>query len=74
MTYKIELKDDVAGEIGEAIHHEDHSLSSESYHYEHGTVLEVAPYDTDSSDWHIFTDLQSGHRFKVQPDQYEAVS
>ena len=70
MTYKIEIKDDVVGEIGEAIQHEDHLLSSESYYFNRGSILEVAAYDTENSNWHIFTDLDSGHRFKLHPDQY----
>jgi len=73
MTYKIEIKEDVAGEIGEAIQHEDHSLSAESYHFCHGEVLTVASYDTESPEYHIFTDLESGHRFKIHPEQYQRV-
>ena len=74
MTYKIEIKDDVVGEIGEAIQHEDHSLSAESYHFNVGEVLTVASYDTENPNYHIFTDLESGHRFKIHPGQYQRVN
>lgn len=74
MTYKIEIKDDVVGEIGEAIRHEDHSLSAESYHFNTGEVLTVASYNTEHDDYHIFTDLETGHRFKIHPEQYVRVS
>ena len=73
MTYKIKIEDDVVGEIGEAIQHENHTLSSESYHYNRGTILEVAEFDTHNENYHIFTDLDSGHRFKIHPQQYSAV-
>lgn len=75
MIYKIELKEEVTGELGEAIQHEDHGFESECYHFDQGSVLEVASYDTkEDSHWHIFTDLDSGHRFKVEPDKYVTVS
>jgi hypothetical protein len=70
MSYKIKIVDDVVGEIGEAIQHENHSLSSESYFFAKGSVIEVAEYDTLSDNYHIFTDLDSGHRFKIHPSQY----
>jgi hypothetical protein len=73
MTYKIEIKEDVVGEIGEAIQHPDHALSAESYSFNVGKVLTVASYDTESPTYHIFTDLDSGHRFKIQPNQYARV-
>ncbi|MFW6353534.1 MAG: hypothetical protein ACOC3I_04015 [Verrucomicrobiota bacterium] len=60
----------IGGEIGEAIQHEDHRLSAESYHFNTGEVLTVASYDTESTNYHIFTDLESGHRFKIHPNQY----
>lgn len=74
MTYKIEIKDDVVGEIGEAIQHEDHFFSAESYHFNVGEVLTVASYDTENPNYHIFTDLESGHRFKIHPSQYQMVN
>jgi len=74
MTYKIKIEEDVVGEIGEAIQHENHSLSSESYHYNAGMILEVAEYDTRSDHYHIFTDLETGHRFKIHPQQYSCIS
>jgi hypothetical protein len=73
MSYKIRIEDDVVGEIGEAVQHENHRLSSESYAFNRGQVLEVAEYDTLSDNYHIFTDLDSGHRFKIHPDQYSLI-
>ncbi len=70
MIYQIEITDDVVGEIGEAIAHEDHSLTAESYHFNRGDILTVASYNTTDPFWHIFTDLDSGHRFKIHPNQY----
>lgn len=74
MTYRIEIKEDIVGEIGEAIQHEDHRLSSESYHFNVGSILTVASYDTESPNYHIFTDLESGHRFKIHPQQYSILN
>jgi len=32
--------------------------------------MEVAVHDTHDEHWHIFTDLDSGHRFKIPPEKY----
>jgi hypothetical protein len=68
---KIEILDHHSGELGEAIQHEDHLFESEEYHYDKGQVLEVAVHDTANVQWHIFTDLDSGHRFKIEPGKYK---
>jgi hypothetical protein len=68
---KIEILDHHSGELGEAIQHEDHLFESEEYHYDKGQVLEVAVHDTANVQWHIFTDLDSGHRFKIEPAKYK---
>ena len=73
MTSKIEILEDVTGELGEAIQHEDHLVESECYHYNRGAVLNVAIHDSSDHPYHIFTDLDSGHRFKVHPQQYRVV-
>jgi hypothetical protein len=70
MHWKIEILENHSGEIGEAIPHADHLFESEEYHYEQGKVLEVAVHKTDNAHWHIFTDLDSGHRFKIPPEKY----
>jgi len=70
MTTKIEILEPHSGEIGEAIRHEDHVFEAEEYHYESGQRLEVAIHDTAAQDFHIFTDLDSGHRFKIPPSKY----
>ncbi len=70
MTTKIEILEPHSGEIGEAIRHEDHVFEAEEYHYECGQRLEVAIHDTAAVDYHIFTDLDSGHRFKIPPAKY----
>lgn len=67
---KIEILDHHNGEIGEAIHHSDHLFEAEEYHYDKGQVLEVFEHDVADENEHIFTDLDSGHRFKIQPDKY----
>lgn len=69
-TFKIEILEHHTGELGEAIQHEDHLAESEYYHYDSGSVLEVAVHDDYHDHWHIFTDLDSGHRFKIEPDKY----
>ena len=69
-TCKIELLEHHNGELGEAIQHEDHIVESECYHYDSGSVLEVAVHDDYHNYWHIFTDLDSGHRFKIEPKKY----
>jgi hypothetical protein len=70
MYWKIELLENHSGELGEAVHNEDHAFESEEYHYDQGKVLEVAVHDTANPSWHIFTDLDSGHRFKIPPAKY----
>jgi len=70
MHWKIEILENHSGEIGEAITHADHLFESEEYHYDQGKVLEVAVHKTDDTAWHIFTDLDSGHRFKIPPAKY----
>jgi hypothetical protein len=70
MNWKIELLDNHTGELGEAIQHEDHLFEAEEYHYDKGKVLEVAVHDANGGPWHIFTDLDSGHRFKIEPAKY----
>lgn len=70
MYWKIELLENHTGELGEAVQHEDHSFGAEEYHYDQGKVLEVAVHDTNGPNWHIFTDMDSGHRFKIPPMKY----
>ena len=70
MTRKIEILEPHSGEIGEAIPHEDHLFEAEEYHYETGQKLEVAVHADQTPDYHIFTDLDSGHRFKIPPTKY----
>jgi hypothetical protein len=48
-------------------------IESEEYHYDRGQVLEVAVHRASDEPWHIFTDLDSGHRFKITPDKYRKV-
>ena len=74
MYWKIELLENHTGELGEAIQHEDHFFESEEYHYDQGRVLEVAVHDTGNPLWHIFTDLDSGHRFKIPPTKYKQLA
>jgi hypothetical protein len=46
----------------------------EEYTYEAGHRIEVAVHDThDTATWHIFTDLDSGHRFKIPPEKYRKI-
>jgi hypothetical protein len=73
MIQKIEILEPHSGEIGEAIQHEDHVFEAEEYHYETGQKLEVAVHNTAAPDWHIFTDLDSGHRFKIPPQKYRTM-
>lgn len=70
MNWRIEILDNHSGELGEAIQHEDHLLEAEEYHYDAGQKLEVAVHDIAHERWHIFTDLDSGHRFKIPPVKY----
>jgi hypothetical protein len=53
--------------------HEDHLFEAEEYHYETGQKLEVAVHNNLDSQWHIFTDLDTGHRFKIPPQKYRRV-
>ena len=69
-TWKIEITDAHSGELGEAILQEDHGFAMEEYTYESGHQLEVAVHDTRDVHWHIFTDLDSGHRIKIPPEKY----
>ena len=74
MNWKIEILEDHSGELGEAIGHEDHLFESEEYHYNQGQVLDVFVHRSDDIQWHIFTDLESGHRFKIQPLKYRHIA
>ncbi len=73
MHWHIEIKEPHSGELGEAIEHEDHVLVASEYHYEPGQKLEVAVHKTDDPHWHIFTDLDSGHRFKIPAEKYARI-
>lgn len=73
MTRKIEILEPHSGEIGEAIQHEDHLFEAEEYHYETGQLIEVAVHNVQDPLWHIFTDLDSGHRFKIPPQKYRVM-
>lgn len=74
MNWKIEITENHTGELGEAIRHEDHLFEAEEYHYDQGQKLEVFVHDTKDSHWHIFTDLDSGHRFKIPPEKYRCMN
>ena len=74
MYWKIEITEPHSGEIGEAIAHEDHVFEAEEYHYESGQKLEVAVHTAEDSHWHIFTDMDSGHRFKIPPEKYRKIA
>jgi hypothetical protein len=69
-TWKIEITEPHSGELGEAILHEDHGFAMEEYTYEAGHMIDVAVHDTQDTQWHIFTDLDSGHRIKIPPQKY----
>lgn len=69
-TWKIEIIEPRSGELGEAILHEDHGFAMKEYAYEVGHEMEVAVHETHDSHWHIFTDLDSGHRSKIPPTKY----
>ncbi|RME72263.1 MAG: hypothetical protein D6781_02545 [Verrucomicrobia bacterium] len=73
MEMKIEILENHSGELGEAVQHEDHLLEAEEYHYDKGQVLQVAVHDTSNEHWHVFTDLDSGHRFKIEPVKYRRI-
>jgi hypothetical protein len=72
-TWKIEIIEPHSGELGEAVIHEDHVFAMEEYSYPAGQKLEVGVHATDHSEWHIFTDFDSGHRFKIPPSKYRRI-
>lgn len=74
MNWKIEITEPHSGELGEAIRHEDHLMAMEEYSYAKGQQLEVFVHDTSDPHWHIFTDLDSGHRIKIPADKYSRVA
>ncbi|MDP1578671.1 MAG: hypothetical protein Q8M02_00225 [Candidatus Didemnitutus sp.] len=74
MTWKIEITEPHSGELGEAIEHADHEFTMEEYSYSEGQILEVFVHKTESAEWHIFTDMDSGHRFKIPPGRYRKVA
>jgi hypothetical protein len=74
MYWKIEIMQPHSGELGEAIVHDDHLFEAEEYHYETGQKLEVAVHSADGTHWHIFTDMDSGHRFKIPPEKYRKIA
>lgn len=75
MTWKIEITEPHSGELGEAIDHADHEFAMEEYSYEQGRVLEVHVHNAaPGAQWHIFTDLDSGHRFKIPPERYRKLA
>lgn len=73
-TWTIEITEPHSGELGEAILHEDHGLIMEEYTYEAGHRLQVAVHDVHDDHWHIFTDFDSGHRFKIPPSKYRMIA
>jgi len=42
----------------------------EEYTYEPGHTMEVVVRNIQDPHWHIFTDLESGHRIKIPPGKY----
>jgi hypothetical protein len=46
----------------------------EEYSYEKGRILDVHVHVADHGPWHIFTDLDSGHRFKIPPERYRKIA
>ena len=70
MYWKIEITEAHSGELGEAVEHEDHVFEAEEYHYEQGQKLDVAVHKVDDPHWHIFTDMDSGHRFTIPATKY----
>ena len=70
MNWKIEITEPHSGELGEAIKHEDHGFAMEEYSYEPGHKMEVYVHDVTDPHWHIFTDLDSGHRVKIPAEKY----
>ena len=73
MTWKIEITEPHSGELGEAVLHEDHDFAMEEYSYNQGQRLDVAVHDVHDEHWHIFTDFDSGHRFKIPPSKYRRI-
>ncbi|PTX97813.1 hypothetical protein [Opitutus sp. ER46] len=73
-TWKIEITEPHSGELGEAVLHEDHGFAFEEYTYETGHRMDVAVHDVHDPHWHIFTDLDSGHRIKIPPEKYRMIS
>ncbi len=74
MNWKIEILEEHSGELGEAIEHADHGFAMEEYTFERGKVLEVYVHNANHGSWHIFTDLDSGHRFKIPPERYRKLA
>jgi hypothetical protein len=75
MTWKIEITEPHSGELGEAIDHADHEFAMEEYSYEQGRILEVYVHSAaEGAQWHIFTDMDAGHRFKIPPERYRKVA
>jgi hypothetical protein len=74
MNWKIEILEEHSGELGEAIEHADHGFAMEEYTFEKGKVLEVYVHNAGHGPWHIFTDMDSGHRFKIPPERYRKVA
>lgn len=72
-TWMIEITQPHSGELGEAVLHEDHGFAFEEYTYAAGHRMEVAVHDTHDPHWHIFTDLESGHRIKIPPEKYRVL-
>ncbi|MDI1336726.1 MAG: hypothetical protein PSU94_11155 [Lacunisphaera sp.] len=74
MNWKIEITEPHSGELGEAVKHEDHALAMEEYSYESGHQLDVFVHDVSDPHWHIFTDLDSGHRVKIPAQKYRRMA
>jgi hypothetical protein len=45
----------------------------EEYPSEPGRKMEVAVHDVNDPQWHILTDLDSGHRIRLPPQKYRRV-
>lgn len=73
-TWMIEIVEPHSGELGEAVLHEDHGFAFEEYTYPAGHRMEVAVHDIHDAHWHIFTDLEAGHRIKIPPEKYRLVA
>lgn len=74
MNWKIEITEPHSSELGEAIKHADHGFAMEECTYESGQKVEVYVHDTSDPQWHIFTDLDSGHRVKIPADKYRRIA